>query len=253
MKKFLGVLKYEYRMSIMRPGVLIVAGLFGVLFLFLVPTASGLSNGSQIDWWEEAGWLTFSLNLFFPVFAGIIAADRGVRDIKLDVRELLRVTELSNTTYILGKYAGVVLSLLTLQFAEIILIALAYIGILKAPWGLLPNALLASLLVNVPGVMFVTAFSLACPLFMPVRVYQILFTGYWYWGNYLNPDVIPSVSDTVLNAAGIYSLSAVFGAQFGEQVTTIGEVVINVSVLLACAGIALFGMERILSLQESRR
>ncbi len=252
MKKFLGVLKYEYRMSIMRPGVLIVSGLFTVLFLFLVPTASSYSNGPKINWWEEAGWLAFSLNIIFPVFAGIIASDRGVRDIKLDVRELLRVTELSNTTYILGKYAGVVLSLLTLQFAILFLISLAYIGILKAPWGFLPNVLLASLFVNVPGIMFVTAFSLVCPLFMPVRVYQILYTGYWYWGNYLNPAVIPSISDTVLNAAGKYTLSAVYRAPFGGEAATIGEAVINVVVLLACAAIALFGMGRILALRESR-
>ena len=70
--------------------------------------------------------------------------------------------------------------------------------------------------VNLPPLAFVAAFSIACPAVLPVRVYQVLFTGYWFWGNFLSPKVLPTISGTVLVASGLPQASAFFDARFGS-------------------------------------
>lgn len=251
MKNFFGVLAYEYRMSISRKAVLIVTGVFMAALVLILIFASEIPDASEINLWEDAGSIVFGMNIFFPVIAGIIASDRAVRDTKLGVRELLRVTNLKNITYVLGKYFGVVLSLLTLQFGLVLFWGL----IAVIAYGFSPVYLLyllaASILINAPGLFFITAFSLACPLIMPVRVYQILFTGYWYWGNFLNPEFIPTIADTLLNAAGKYAASAYFNYFFGTMAAASGRALANIGVLLLCATAALIVMERYITWRES--
>lgn len=46
---------------------------------------------------------------------------------------------------------------------------------------------------------------------MPLRVYQILFTGYWFWGNYINPEMFPTLNGTLLTPSGMYSYQGFFG------------------------------------------
>ncbi len=98
--------------------------------------------------------------------------------------------------YVLGKYFGVVFSLITVEFLIVLLISSFIVIIFQWPILFVIYNLLAVVILSAPGLCFITAFSLACPLIMPVRVYQILFTGYWYRGNYLSPKVMSTVSDT---------------------------------------------------------
>ena len=37
-------------------------------------------------------------------------------------------------------------------------------------------------MVNLPGLLFVAAFSVSCPVILWVPLYQFLFVGYWFWG-----------------------------------------------------------------------
>ncbi len=79
-------------------------------------------------------------------------------------------------------------------------------------------------------------------------VYQILFTGYWYWGNFLSPQVMFTVSDTLLNASGKYALMAFYGVQISvdsPEVASGQRLSSNIIVLLGCAGIALAGHDRL--------
>jgi hypothetical protein len=117
--------------------------------------------------------------------------------------------------------------------------------------------LLAFLSIAVPAHAFVVAFSLACPLIMPLRVYQVLFTGYWFWGNLLTPKAFPTISDTVLNAVGQYPLQAYFGmftdsTHKVEGGFTPPEAVLNLVVLILCIAIALFAVNQYLRWQEHR-
>jgi hypothetical protein len=92
--------------------------------------------------------------------------------------------------------------------------------------------------VNLPPLAFVAAFSIACPAVLPVRVYQVLFTGYWFWGNFLNPKALPTISDTVLVASGLPQATAFFNAPFGRPATST-YAVLNLLTLAACAATAL--------------
>ena len=238
-----GVIRYEFRMSIMRRSMLIIFLLF-TIFTLLALNSDVEFRASELDRaliQQEAGQAAFAMNIFFPVIAGIITADRAVRDDKLAVRELLRTTRLSDATYVIGKYLGVALSILALQWGMVLITSVVRGFIYGKPLAFLLPALGASALINFPGLLFVIAFSLACPLVLPLRVYQVLFTGYWYWGNFLSPEVIPSISNTYLHAAGRFALSAFYFNMWGASVDT-SDVVINILVLMICAALALTAM-----------
>lgn len=257
MKKFLGVFRYEYKMSIQRFGVWIVVLLFTAFYIFMGIDASqdiDVDATSQEALFSQAGQTVFSLNLFFPVVAGIVAADRAVRDRTLGVRELLRATGVPNYSYVLGKYLGVSFSLLTLGMA-ITLPASLFLAIYYQ-WPLLfvLYALWATLLIVGPALFFVTAFSLVCPLIMPTRLYQILFTGYWYWGNFLSSNVMFTVSGTLLNASGRYALIGIFGMKMADAwpEMTVNTALLNILVLFTCAALALAGMMLVLRASERK-
>ena len=238
MKTLNGIIRYEFKMSIKRRGIQVLS-LFLAAFYAVIAYQNGILtklDGTTADTWREIARVTFSLNFFIPVMGGILAADRLVRDLQLNTRELLLSTQMRSETYILGKYLGVLGSLLLPAFAVNLLMGLGFI-LLGNPWSFLPRLLLTTLCISLPSLVFVTAFSLVCPLFMPVRVYQILFTGYWFWGNYLYPEIMPTLSDTLLNASGRYLAFALFGLEFTPGASnTLGYALANLALL---AGITL--------------
>jgi ABC-2 type transport system permease protein len=240
MHRFWGIVHYEYLMTIRRWGFWLACGLVSLLNVWSLATVGSteiqnINNGTWL--WNIAGLSSFYLNLFLPVVAGISIADRLVRDERQGPGELLRSTPLTRTTYILGKYFGALLSILT----PIVVIILAVDGILIAKGvtiTLIPVSLLAFLIINIPAFAFLTAFSLACPLIMPVRVYQVLFTGYWFWGNFLNNKVFPTLNGTLLTASGNFAFQDIFGGFYGldpvvEPYAGI-RVIANIGVLILC-------------------
>lgn len=242
MRTFLGVTRHEFNMSVRRPGFwiayLLIVGFYAVTFV----NPSGDRSESVIapeQIWPQAGQIVFMFNIFLPLLAGILAADRMQRDFRIGVRELQQGAPLSDTVYILSKYLGVLASVLAPVFLLVLLVGVLVVGLGLAPVAFLGPLLLAFLSISVPAHAFVVAFSLACPLVMPVRIYQVLFTGYWFWGNLLSPQAFPSISDTVLNVVGHYPLQAYFGHFFSEVEAaaggfTRGQAILNHLVLLAC-------------------
>jgi len=110
------------------------------------------------------------------------------------------------------------------------------------PLDLLLSMMAGFALISIPTFLFVVAFSLVCPLVIPVRIYQILFTGYWFWGNFLSDKVFPTISGTLLNASGIYALQGFFVgtlSRTGKPLHTPVEAVMNIVVLLVCAAFAM--------------
>jgi hypothetical protein len=121
---------------------------------------------------------------------------------------------------------------------------------------LLLHTLIAFLAIVVPAYAFITIFSLAFPLIMPLRVYQVLFTGYWLWGNYLDPRVFPTISDTLLAACGKYAYEGFFGGGLGGRGVgydvafhTPLDATLNLMVLAICIVAALIALERYLAWQ----
>ncbi len=258
MSQLLGVMRHEFNMSIRRAGLwiayLIVFAFFTVSLFTPSPTGpTEIFSGNPP--WQEAGETVYLFNMLMPLIGGILAADRMQRDVRLGLRPLQTSTPLKRPTYILGKYVGVLLSELTPMFLWVVVIGIFATVTGQASPVIIRGILVAFLSIVVPSFAFVIAFSLACPLIMPVRVYQILFTGYWFWGNFLNAKIFPSVSDTLLNASGIYALQGFFSGTISrtdEILYTPLEAWLNILVLSLCAAIALFTLERYLAWQGRR-
>jgi ABC-2 type transport system permease protein len=248
-----GVVRYEYRMAIGRWGMWVAYA------LSVVPFVSLSTDGGTPLWsvpvWELAGSMAIALNFWMPVVAGIAIADRLPRDGKTRVRELLRATPLSKRGYVLGKYVGVVSAALTPVLAGTLLLAAIAVFAGGAPATLLPASLVAFLAINVPAYLFLGAFSLACPAILPVRAYQVLYTGYWFWGNFINPKAIPTLAGSLLTPGGEFVADAFFHTGLGSgtpNLHTRPEAVLNVLVLVACAAAALWALQQYLAWHERR-
>jgi ABC-type transport system involved in multi-copper enzyme maturation permease subunit len=205
--------------------------------------------------WKIAAQLAFGINLFMPVIAGISAADRLVRDRQLGVDELLHSTALKWRVYLAGKYAGVLLSVLLPVLLVVLCLGLIQV-VRGAPVELLGMCLAAFLGISLPAVAFVTAFSLAVPTVMPLRVYQVLFTGYWFWGNYLNPSVFPTIAGSLLTANGRIVLEGWFGGYLGSETGQLtfnsSDAFVNLALLAFLAAAALGVAGRVMALRAAR-
>jgi ABC-2 type transport system permease protein len=258
MSQFLGLVRHELNMSIRRKGLWIsysVVFVFYSIVLFTPPHSGPADVFSSGLIWREAGESVYFFNLLMPLVGGILAADRMQRDVRLGVRELQVSAPLGRVTYVLGKYVGVLLSILLPMFLWVMAISTLAIASGQAQLLLAGAVAIAFMAIAVPSFAFVVAFSLACPLVVPLRVYQILFTGYWFWGNFLSPEVIPTVSGTLLNASGIYAQQGFFRGLLSksvEELHTPLEAWLNILVLGTCAAAVLFVLDRYLAWRARR-
>lgn len=252
MHRFFGLVRYEYRMTIQRWGMWFA---FGVLYLLygitlFAPGEPLIERGASL--WQTAGQIVFRTNLFMPLVGGIIAADRLYRDFRLGVRELQSSAPLGNWTYLVAKYLGVVAGIMTPVVVFIFSAGVISVVGYNAPIEFLPMLLVAMLVLSLPAFAFVTIFSLACPLVMPVRVYQVLFTGYWFWGNFLSPKVLPTLSDSLLTAGGMWVFQGFFGGFVGvpaSQLHTVTEAVLNLVVLAGCIIATFVALQQLMTWQ----
>jgi ABC-type transport system involved in multi-copper enzyme maturation permease subunit len=245
-------------MSVRRKGTWLA---FGLVFLFYgISTFNGrisLGSGDSVtenSLWDLAAQMAFSINLFMPVIAGISAADRLVRDHQLGVDELLHSTSLPRGVHLAGKYCGVLLSLLIPVFSLAMLLSLVEVAYGKS-FIFLGMSLVTFLTMSLPAVAFVTAFSLAVPTVLPLRVYQVLFTGYWFWGNYLNPAVFPTIAGSLLTANGRIAMEGWFGRFLGTDrplAYSSTDVFINLGLLALLAAAALVVAGRVLAWRDRR-
>ncbi len=237
MSQFFNIVHKEFQINGRRVSVWIMAAL--VTLFYVATEIAPFFDGSAVNItpdqiWPVAALTVFKLNLFFPLVGGILAADRLSRDYRLGVDELRESTPVKRASYVFAKYLGVVAVWLVPEVICLVLIGLVPILGGLVGWMYLPAVLVSGLAMNLPALLFVTAFSLACPMVMPVRVYQVLFTGYWFWGNFLSPEVFPTISGTLLNAAGIFALQGFFAGTVGPGITfTAVQGVLNIAILLA--------------------
>ncbi len=105
MSHFLDLARHEFSMSVRRPGFWIGYILLGLFYVVtsLTPTVQGTEEILRPDQiWPEAGHVVFMYNIFLPLLAGILSADRMQRDVRTGVRELQRSTPLSMPVYVLA-------------------------------------------------------------------------------------------------------------------------------------------------------
>jgi ABC-2 type transport system permease protein len=263
MHRWTGMLRHEIGMSLRRKGLWIAYGLLFVFYtvlLFSPPPLGEMIRGEVIlqkDLWPVAGRFLVAVNVFFPVVAGILSADRMQRDVRLGLRELQDSTPLGRPAYILAKYLAALASCLLPVLLWVLGIALVMAANGHASIGMLPAVLAAFLAITVPAFAFVVAFSLACPMVMPLSVYQILFTGYWFWANFIPPRLFPTLNGTLLTPSGIYALQGFFDRRpspgmKGAPAFTAGDAVLNWSVLGLCIVAVLVLLDLYLGRQARR-
>ncbi len=205
----LGTARNEYRMLIRRwPLWCLPAAVVAMLLAtggFGFDTAS--SDPSSVA--RLVGQQAIGVNLLVLVVIGALLADRWVRDRQLGVEELLFATAASPVSRLWGKYLGVLAAAASPLLVVWALLA-ARLAIHYGDLSVAGTAALAYLVLVLPGLAFVAAFGLVVPRLLGVRLYQVLFIGYWFWGNLVPQHVMPTLSGTWLTPIGKYADAGLF-------------------------------------------
>jgi ABC-2 type transport system permease protein len=208
-----GVVRYEFKMQARRRSLWIVFA--GITLIMLAAMPGPLINAGQnfkgMTLLQQVATVTLDINWLPVIGIGIFLADRFPRDRSHRVDELFESMVGTLNTRLVGKYLGCLLGTLFPAFLAYCfdMILLAYI---KHTLLVLPLSLVTYIAIVVPGVCFVTAFTLACTSLMWVPLYQILFIGYWFWGNMLGPRTgLPTLSTTILTPRGSFIGAGLFG------------------------------------------
>jgi ABC-2 type transport system permease protein len=205
---FMGVFGYEFRMQIRRRALWITYICFTVLLLGSFFELA--LNIRQFTWPDAVVNWTGNVNAILPICVGVLLADRLPRDSQTKMNELFATFPGALSIRLLGKYLGSTLAtlvpMLIFYSAGIACIAFQNHSLLAIPFGLETFVVIA-----LPGIMFVAAFSLAIPTILWIPLYQFLFVGYWFWGNILPPRLgIPTLSATILTPIGGYMTSGFY-------------------------------------------
>ena len=249
-----GSLMYEFRMQIRRRSVWLVFLTLGLFFTqFHQPWYRPLSTpaSAAIVYW------TGIVQSFLAVAFGILVADRLRRDRQTKVEELLNTLPGTTGARMFGKYLGSTLATLIPMLA----VYVAGVAYILARWHAvqaLPVALAAFAAIALPGILFISACSIACPAIMWVPLYQILFVGYWFWGNLLPGVGIPTLSTTILTPVGSAICTGLFNQNKLEGVCSPGiqgvtalQGVESIALLLCLAIVVMFALSGYLRWQRN--
>ena len=254
---FLGVFKYEFRMQVRRRAIWLTMLLIALLVLLLLTRSPNfgelLSRLSQLPIKDVVVYWTDIVNAVLPIGVGVLLADRLPRDHKTKVDELFTSMPAALSIRLLGKYLGSICATL-MPMLICYLLGLTVILYETQNALALPIALEAFAAIVLPGILFISAFSLACPAIMWVPLYQFLFVGYWFWGNLLTPGTgIPTLNNTLLTPIGEYQTQGFFNVHlFQLPNATALQGVESILALLALAAFALFVLWGYLRLVQAR-
>jgi ABC-2 type transport system permease protein len=258
MHETFAVFRYEYLMQIRRWGLWVSLLLTTGLFFFLLLRTAGNPKAVPPEYaaqpWVLATLLIEEFNLFAPIAAGILAADRFTRDRALGMCELLNSSLLLKSPLVLGKYAGSLLAIMTPPFL-LLLGTLAYLAAYFHQPAIFLTAPVVLLAVVVPSWLFVVAWSLIFPLVMPLRLYQVLFAGFWMWAVAVPPTSMPTINQSIFSVQGQYAHFAFFlndpaQSQYLRPPATIGLAVVNMSLIVGLSVVALALIPLVLRWQE---
>jgi ABC-2 type transport system permease protein len=218
LQAFSGALYYEFRMQIRRRSIWITFIALGLIFTqFHQPWNRPVTTPAS----DSIVYWTAIVQTFLAVAVGIFVADRLQRDRRIHVDEVLKALPGGLGARLFGKYLGSTFATLIPMFA----VYGAGVGYIVYRWQdvqALPMALATFAAIALPGILFVAAFSIACPVFLWLPLYQFLFIGYWFWGNIL-PDIgIPTLSTTILTPIGGYMCTGFFDPSGKEGVCNPG-------------------------------
>lgn len=240
-----GALRYEFLMQIRRPSLWLT---FLVCALLISRSFSSLWQNpifaEHLTTLQLAALVTLLTNWLAPLGVGILLADRLPRDRRVRIEELFNTFPEKPGMRIVGKYLGTLLASLVPAFLLFLLIV-GFVSWRTGDFSLILCGLLCYLVIVLPGMCFLAAFSLACPAVIWVPLYQFLFFGYWFWGNILSPGSgLPTLSNTILTPIGSFIAASFFHVSTygGRTIATfpfsgvIGVVtLVGIAVLVLCA------------------
>lgn len=251
-----GATRYEFRMQVRRKALWVGFLVFGLAFPLLAYTPwSSYSAGFSVPT-LVANW-SLALQIYYPIVFGLLLADRLPRDGRLGVEEVFDTVPTAAGARFLGKYLGATAATL-LPLAVIYAGGVGSIVVDRGALAAVPLGIAAFVAINVPGLLFVAAFSVAGPAVLWVPLYQFLFVGYWFWGNLIPTDaagetIMPSLSHTLLTPLGEYMASGFFGTEQTTARATVMDGVASLLLLLGCGVVALVAGYRCLEWQRERR
>src|SRR3984957_5362894 len=256
MAALLGSAGCEFRLLIRMWGLwaaIAVAGIAGTRL-------AGIPLSTELIWpaRAEVGVYAVNFNLLVPLIAGLALAGRAGRDPRLGLAELLESTGSRRGARLWGRFLGAAAAVAAQALASWIVVLLVIAGqrrsVLPLGWGL---AAFAAVLP--PGLIFVTAPSLAVPAVLSPAVYRVLLAGYWFWGNLMPPRLMPTLAATPLLPLGSYAADGLFardppGGLAGPPYRVRGarsaaQAGASIGLLLAVAVAAVAGLQ----LTEARR
>ena len=210
-----GVIRYECKMQLRRRSMWLVFAAIALIMLVAIPgyVTDSTKNFQGMSLLQQVASVTWDL-CWLPVMGmGIFLADRFPRDRSCRVDELFESTVGTLTTRLAGKYLGCLLGTLLPAFLSYCL-AMSVLAFFERSLLVLPLSLVTYFTIIIPGVCFITAFTLACTSLMWVPLYQFLFIGYWFWGNMLGPRAtgLPTLSTTILTPRGSFIAAGLFNA-----------------------------------------
>jgi ABC-2 type transport system permease protein len=215
-------LRYEFRMQVRKRSVWIVPAL--TLLLFLLIGGSLLRdlfdpNERPAEARVAVANLAVQVHVLLTIGYGCLLADRLIRDDRLRVAPILDATPAPPSARLVGKYLGAGAATAVPILAAYLGLAAAYAVSTGSPQAI-GWALATCAVVIVPGLLFVAAFALVVPLVMPAPLFRVLFVGYWLWGNVVGPEMMPTLTRTLVHPLGGYPLAVLLDFRGIDDDTT---------------------------------
>jgi ABC-2 type transport system permease protein len=240
----LGAARYEFRMQIRKVSLWVAPAVLALAMVVLQGDRGPGHAGSAMDGRQVMADWALLFGLLLPIAAGMVLADRGVRDRRLHVEPLLESLPVSYGTRLTGKYLGSVAATAAPPLLAL-LVAGCYEAVHRGEPAVLGWTLVAFTLVTLPGLLFVAGFALICPMVVSAPLFRVLFLGYWFWGNLTYPQLMPTLAGTPLAPVGDYAASwlmgspALYSAAGGALRPEVGAATVALSIVLLVLGGAL--------------
>ncbi|QBD82717.1 hypothetical protein EPA93_44825 [Ktedonosporobacter rubrisoli] len=235
-----GALHYEFLMQVRRPTLWLT--FLGFALLLLNRSLIGGMIALHAPTLQLAALLALLTNWLAPLGVGIFLADRLPRDRRLKVEELLNTLSGTIRMRMLSKYLGATLATLLPAFLLYLLI-LGFAVWQTGNFLLIPPGIVCYAVIVLPGMFFVSAFSIACPAVIWGPLYQFLFFGYWFWGNLLSPTSgLPTLNGTALTPIGTVIDISFFGISSMRGVAGPSSPLNGVASIVALLGLAILAL-----------
>lgn len=256
---FWGATRYEFVMQLRRRPVWVALLVVAVLFFSLERRFWQVDRQSPLP--EVVGKWALWVNFLLPIPVGMLLADRLPRDRRVQVDEMLATLPAPLRSRLWGKYLGSTVAT-TLPLFLVYCVGVGHIVVARGDWRALPLGIAAFVAINLPGLLFVGAFSVACPAVLWVPLYQFLFAGYWFWGNFITPQSLPTLSGTWIVPLGRNASEGFFRTGFPSGpdsrydsryvLKSATDGIGSIVTLLVMAAIAVIAVEWYLRWQQER-